>query len=409
VKPLESYNLFDPAVADSPFAYYAELRRRAPVYKMPLGMWIVSSHALCLEAVRNVEAFSSRFMGGASLTGTAARPGEIDEAVAIGPSTLLANDPPSHTHFRKLVNKAFSPNRVKKISHSIKGIAEPLILKIEKKGAFEAVSEFAVPLPLTVIADQLGVSREDLTRFKRWSDASVLPISGMATPEQLEEALELTKELQAYFLERIAERRKERRDDMLSDLVHARLDGERPLADLEIVSVLLQFLVAGNETTTNLLAAWLQFALQNPEELAKVRADRSLLPNSIEETVRMETPVSGMWRVTTRDVALGGETIPKGAMVMLRYAAANRDEAVFEDPESFKVDRKNAREHLGFGMGVHYCPGASLAREEALIGLGLILDRLPGLRLAEENDFAHHPSMLLRGLKRLELEFDPVV
>lgn len=408
MNPLESYNLFDPAVAESPFAYYSELRRRAPVYKMPLGMWIVSSHALCLEAIRNVEAFSSRFMGGASLPGTAAKPGEIDEAVVIGPSTLLANDPPSHTHFRKLVNKAFSPNRVKKISHSIEEIAEALIRKIEKKGAFEAVSEFAVPLPLTVIADQLGVSRDDLARFKRWSDASVLPISGMATPEQLEEALKLTKELQAYFLERIAERREERRDDMLSDLVYARLDGERPLADLEIVSVLLQFLVAGNETTTNLLAAWLQFALQNPEELAKVGADRSLLRNSIEEAVRMETPVSGMWRVTTRDVTLGAETIPKGAMVMLRYAAANRDEAVFEEPESFKVDRENAREHLGFGMGVHYCPGASLAREEARIGIGMILDRLPGLRLAEGNDFAHHPSMLLRGLKRLELEFDPV-
>jgi cytochrome P450 len=297
---------------------------------------------------------------------------------------------------------------VKKISHTIEQIADTLIAKIETKGRFEAVSEFAVPLPLTIIADQLGVSRDHLARFKKWSDATVLPLSGMATPEQLLESLESTKELQAYFIERIEERRLERRDDMLSDLVYAQLDGERPLDNREIVSVLLQFLVAGNETTTNLLAAWLQFALQNPAEFAKVQADRTVLPNSIEEAVRLETPVSGMWRVTTRDVKLGDQEIPKGAMVMLRYASANRDEAIFEDGEAFKADRPNAREHLGFGMGVHYCPGAALAREEARIGLGMILDRLPNLRLAEGNDFAHHPSMLLRGLKKLNLEFDPL-
>jgi cytochrome P450 len=408
MQPLESYNLFDPAVAENPFPYYAELRSRAPVYKMPIGMWIVASHGLCLEAMRDVETFSSRFIQGMGLPGSDAEPGDIPDAAIVGPSTLLANDPPSHTHFRKLVNKAFSPNRVKKISHSIEQIADDLIRKIETKGRFEAVSEFAVPLPLTIIADQLGVSRNDLARFKRWSDATVLPLSGMATPEQLVQSLELGKELQAYFIERIEERRLERRDDMLSDLVYAQLDGERPLANLEIVSVLLQFLVAGNETTTNLLAAWLQFALQSPDELAKVLADRTLLPNSIEEAVRLETPVSGMWRVTTRDVTLGDQEIPKGAMVMLRYASANRDEAIFEDGEVFKADRENAREHLAFGMGVHYCPGAALAREEARIGLGMLLDRLPNLRLAEGNDFAHHPSMLLRGLQKLELEFDPV-
>jgi cytochrome P450 len=408
MKPLESYNLFEPAVAENPFAYYAALRNRAPVYKMPSGMWIVSSHRHCLEAMRDTESFSSKFIQAMGLPGSDVQAGDMDEAAIVGPSTLLSNDPPSHTHFRKLVNKAFSPNRVKKISCSIEQIADALIAKIETKDRFDAIPEFAVPLPLTVIADQLGVPRHDLDRFKMWSDAAVLPLSGMATTEQLLESLELTKELQAYFIERIEERRLERRDDMLSDLVYARLDGERPLENLEIVSVLLQFLVAGNETTTNLLAAWLMYALQSPAELAKVQADRTLLPNSIEEAVRLETPVSGMWRVTTRDLMLGDQEIPKGAMVMLRYASANRDEAIFEDSETFKADRPNARDHLGFGMGVHYCPGAALAREEARIGLGMILDRLPSLRLAEDNDFAHHTSMLLRGLKKLNLEFDPV-
>jgi cytochrome P450 len=151
----------------------------------------------------------------------------------------------------------------------------------------------------------------------------------------------------------------------------------------------------------------LQFLLQNPGELEKLRADRSLLSNAIEETIRLETPVCGMWRVPTRDVTLGGQEVPKGAMVMLRYASANRDEAVFENPDAFQINRSNAREHLGFGMGIHYCPGAALAREETRIGVGMLLDRLANLRLAPGNDFTHQPSMLLRGLKKLDLVFDP--
>jgi cytochrome P450 len=407
MQALESYNLFAPETAENPFEYYAALREQAPVYQMPIGMWIVSTHALCLEAILDPAAYSSKFLQAMGLpnTDTGQDPGEAP--TVIGPTTLLANDPPSHTYFRKLVNKAFSPNRVKTISASIEQISTDLIAKFEQRGKLEVVEEFAVPLPLTVIADQLGVPRSNLANFKKWSDASVVPISGMATPEQLIESQQLTLELQDYFIERIAERRIEPRDDMLSDLIHAQLEGERPLEDLEIVSLLNQFLVAGNETTTNLIGAALQFLLQNPAELAKLNADPTLLANAIEEAIRMETPVCGMWRVTTREVQLGGQKIPQGAMVMLRYAAANRDEAVFEDGESFHIDRPNAREHLGFGMGIHYCPGAALAREEARIGLGMILERLPKLRLADGNTFAHQPSMLLRGLQRLDLQFDP--
>jgi cytochrome P450 len=408
MQALESYNLFAPETAESPFEYYQALREQAPVYKMPIGMWIVSTHALCLEAMLDPATFSSKFIQAMGMADGGSPGGDgAGGAPIVGPTTLLANDPPSHTYFRKLVNKAFSPNRVKKISASIEQISTDLISKFETAGHFEAVENFAIPLPLTVIADQLGVPRENLANFKKWSDASVVPISGMATPEQLVESVKLTQELQAYFIERIHERRAAPSDDMLSDLVNARLDGERPLEDLEIVSVLMQFLVAGNETTTNLIAAALQFLLQNPDELDKLTANRDLLPNAIEEAIRLETPVCGMWRVATRDVKLGGQEIPSGAMVMLRYAAANRDEAVFEDGEIFRIDRPNAKEHLGFGMGIHYCPGAALAREEARIGLGMILDRLPNLRLAPGNDFTHQPSMLLRGLKRLDLEFDP--
>lgn len=402
MQPLESYSLYDPETVENPFEYYALLREKAPVYQMPTGMWIVSTHALCLEAIRDYASFSSKFiqkMSGGALGG--------DGNIA-GPETLLSNDPPEHTFFRKLVNKAFSPSRVRKMSDSIRVIAEDLVEKLAAgEGYFDAVADFAVPLPLTVIADQLGVPRKNLADFKRWSDATIVPIGGMATQEELIESLKLTEELKAYLAERCRERMADRRDDMLSDLVHAESEsGERAATIPEVVSILQQFLVAGNETTTNLIAATLQFLLQDPGQLALVMDDRSLVPNAVEEALRLETPTCGMWRVATRDVELGGERIPEGSIVMLRYAAANRDEAVFEDAERFDVRRANAKDHLAFGMGIHFCPGAALAREETRIGIELLLDRLPGLRLAPGNDFAHHPNMLLRGLKRLDSSFD---
>lgn len=410
MRPLESYDLFDPAVAEDPFEFYAALRARAPVYRMPMGIYIVSSHALCVQALRDPEAFSSRFMaalGGAMAAAVAS--GEVGglAARATPPAdTLLTNDPPSHSRFRKLVNRAFLPRRVETLSASIRQLAHELVDDFAARGRIELVRDFAVPLPLTVIADQLGVPREHLPEFKRWSDASVGPLGGLLSREEMIECAKLVVELQAYLADRCDERRREPQDDLLSDLVHARVDGEQPLTTPEAVSILQQLLVAGNETTTHLIAAGMHFLLRDPSQLEKLRADRSLLPNAVEEALRLETPVQGMWRVTTRDVALGGETIPKGSFVMLRYAAANRDETVFRDPDRFDIARSNARDHLSFGMGIHYCVGAALAREEAAIAFATLLDRLPGLRLAPGNDFRHQRSMLLRGLERLDLEFD---
>lgn len=401
MQPIESYNLFDPVTTDDPFEYYAVLREQAPVYKMPVGMWIVSTHALCVEALRDPESFSSKFFQKMS-RGAMSADGDL-----FGPETLLSNDPPSHTFYRKLVNKAFSPNRVRKLSGAIRAIAEDLVAKLEQgPGRFDLVVDFTVPLPLTVIADQIGVPRANLAEFKKWSDATVVPVGGMATPDELVASLKLTEELKAYLTERCHERMADPKDDMLSDLVTAEIEGERAIEIKEVVSILQQFLVAGNETTTNLIAATMQLLLQNPDQLALVRDDPERVPNAIEEVLRLEAPVSGMWRVTTRDVELGGERIPEGSMVMLRYASANRDEAVFENAAAFNVQRENASEHLSFGKGIHFCPGAALAREESRIGVSLLLDRLPGLRLAPGNDFVHHPNMLLRGLKRLDLEFD---
>ena len=401
MKPVDEYDLYDPETVENPWEYYAALHEQAPVHTTSGGLTMVASYDLCLEAVRDPVTFSSKFIQKMS-GGTAGADGNY-----LGPETLLSNDPPEHTFFRKLVNKTFSPTRVKKMKPQIQTITDDLIAKILAGPArFDAMTEFAIPLPLTVIADQLGVPRADLDRFKIWSDATVVPIGGMATTEELIASLPLVEELKTYLAERSQEAIENPRDDMISDLVTAKLDGERSVVIKEVVSLLQQFLVAGNETTTNLIGATLMFLYQNPGEFEKLKADSGLLANAIEEALRLESPTSGMWRVVTRDTELGGVPLAEGSMIMLRYAAANRDPNMFEDPDTFKIDRPNARDHLAFGMGIHFCPGAALAREETRIGLGALLERLPGLRLAPDNDFKHTPSVLLRGLKRLDLEFD---
>jgi len=406
MQPLDSYNPFDPTVAENPFEYYAALREQAPVYKTPMGFYIVSTYALCIEAIRDPEAYSSRFtaaMGGGMGGTEALDRSDVPESPVPPTDTLLTNDPPSHTRFRKLVNKAFSPRRVDRLESYVTEIATDLVDGFADRERIDVVTDLAVPLPLTVIADQLGVPRSDMGDFKKWSDASVAPLGGMISREEQIECARLVVELQKYLAARAEERRAAPTDDLLSDLVHASVDGESPLTTAEVVSVTQQFLVAGNETTTHLIAAAMMFLLRNPDELDKLRRRPELVPNAVEESLRCETPVQGMWRVATRDVELGGEKLSAGSFMMLRYAAANRDPAVFPDPERFDVERANAREHLSFGQGIHFCPGAALARKETSVAINLMLERFPDMALEPGNDFAHHPSMLLRGLRRLDV------
>lgn len=402
--PLASFSLFDPAVAEHPFPFYAALRREAPVYVVPgLGFLLVSRYAPCVEALRQPEVFSSRFAAAmqARLGGPQPALASIQAQGWPPVDTLLTNDPPSHTRYRALVTRAFSARRVARMEAAIRALARELAAGLVGAGDVDLVERFAVPLPLTIIADQLGVSRDDLPRFKTWSDDSVAPLGQMIGPERELECARSVVEMQHYFAERLAERRVAPRDDLLSDLVHARVEGERPLETEELLSVIQQLLVAGNETTTHAIAAAVQLLLEHPEQAARLRREPALVPNAVDEVLRLETPVQGMWRVAARDAELAGVAIPAGSFLMLRYAAANRDEAVFADPDRFDVGRENAREHLAFGLGIHFCVGAALARAEAAAAVEALL-ALPDLRLAAgRNDFAHHPSILLRGLRAL--------
>jgi cytochrome P450 len=411
MKPLSSFDFFDPKVAEDPYEFYAALRREAPVYPVPgLGFYLVTRYDDVVAVLKQPELFSNRFAQ--AMQGRTGGPRtellEIWKQGWMPVDTLLTNDPPSHTRFRSLVNKAFSARRVAGMDPQIRGIANDLVDAFASAGQVELVRQFAVPLPLTVIADQLGVPREDMPRFKKWSDDAVAPLGQMISPERELECARSVVESQHYFAARLEERKAKPREDVLTDLVTARVEGERPLDTAESLSILQQVLVAGNETTTHLIAAAMLLLLRHPDQLERVRRDPSLVPNLVEEVLRLESPVQGMWRVATQATEIAGVSVPAGAFLMLRYAAANRDETRFPDPDRFDVGRENARTHLAFGLGIHFCIGAALARKEGAVAFETLLSRLGSIRLAEgKNDFAHAPSILLRGLTALHLEVEP--
>ena len=405
-------NMVSPEVLEYPYPYYERVREEAPVHQTPLGFWAVSRYEDVLSVVRNPEMFSSLAQSNSFVTPP---PPEVIEIAKQGyprVNTLLSNDPPSHTQFRNLVNKAFLPKRVAQLEDSIRKIANDLIDAFINDGKVDLVEQFAVGVPLTVIADALGVDRADMPKFKKWSDDSVAPLSGMLTPERQIECAHSRIEFQKYMVDRVREREENLRDDLLSDLVQARFDsGERAGEGMtmpEMLDVIAQLLVAGNETTTKLIAAATLMLVENPEQMAKVRADHSLIPNLVEEALRMEAPVQMLPRFTKDDVEVGGVVIPKGSVVMAMYGCANRDGGKYPNPDMFDIERDNARTQLAFGQGPHFCVGAALARSEARIAFELLLSRLNNIALANVDTPTHRElSMTLRGLTNLHLTFTP--
>ena len=400
---------FDPALLASPFEYYRALRAEAPVFRDPFtGIHHVASYDLVLEALRDFETYSNRFapsMGGGALAEDPEL-AEMQKKSYPAVDTMLTADPPEHRRFRGLVNKAFTPRRVEGLQPGIERLADELIDRFAADGHFEVLSQLSVPLPLTVIADELGVPRADLPKFKRWTDGFTAQLSGLAVGEDAKEAARRIFEFQQYFAARVEEAKRGPREDVISDLVRARLEGERPLDMPETLSILQQLLVAGNETTAAAIAEGLLLLVRHPDQLRLVREDPSLVPNLVEEVLRLATPTASMWRKVTRDVVLGGVAIPPGSMLLLRFASANRDEARFPDADRFDVRRSNAAEHLAFGHGIHFCIGASLARKEMQVAFRALLDRLDGFRLSPGHpDPRHKPSVLLRGLAELHLDF----
>jgi cytochrome P450 len=405
-------NLVTPEVLECPYPYYQRVRDEAPVHQTPLGFWAVSRYEDIMHMVRDPEHFSSQSVSNRVVAPPPPEVLEIEREGYRPVDTLLSNDPPSHTQFRTLVNKAFLPKRVAQLEDSIRTIANDLIDAFIDDGKVDLVTQFAIGVPLTVIADALGVDRKDMPKFKQWSDDSVAPLSGLLTPERQVQCARSRVEMQHYMAERVRERQANPKDDLLSDLVLARFDsGDRAgdgLTMEEMQSVIAQLLVAGNETTTNLIAMGVYHLVQNPDQMAKVRANPALIPNLVEEALRLEAPVQMLPRRTTQDVSIAGVEIPKGSLCMAMYGSANRDDRKYPNPDAFDVERDNARTHMAFGQGPHFCPGAALARSEARIAFELLLSRIDNIAIAPVAEPTHRElSMTLRGLTALHLTFTP--
>jgi cytochrome P450 len=409
-KQLSDYNFFDPQLLECPYGFYKLAREQAPIMELPspitnAKLFLVTRYDLVVEILKDTSVFSSNFS--TLLAGKEEQDEELQKIYAQGwpqVNTLLTADPPEHERFRALVNKAFSASRVNKMQGSIRQIVDELIDSFIDKNSCEFVSEFAVPLPIRVIADQLGVPQADLPKFKRWSDAFIARLGHMLSREQELECARDVVAFQHYFRDVIESRQKEPKDDLITDLVKAEVAGERSLDTAELLSIIQQILVAGNETVTSALAGGMLLLAQNPEQTKLVQTDLSQVENFVEEVLRMESPTAGMWRVVKQDTKLADVELKAGSLLLVRFDAANRDPAKFPDSEHFNVRRQNASNHLSFGYGTHFCLGAMLARKEMQIAYERLLLRLKNIRL-EQGNYQYIPNVLMRGLKHLCIEF----
>jgi cytochrome P450 len=413
-KPLDAINPFDPAIISDPHPYLARLREEAPVYRSPITKVVmVSTYDLIMEVCARPKVFSNKF-GDALRAGSSMKmdPEEIAILRTGYPpiDTMLTADPPQHTRYRKLGAKAFTMKRVEAMGDYVNVQAHELIDAFIGAGRCEFKTAFADQLPMRVIADALGVPREDMGKFKMWSDGFVAQLGQVADRETRLWAARMIVEFQHYFAAKIEEKRANPTEDVISDLITATLADEgdpRGLDVPEILSICQQLLVAGNETTAHSITAGIYYLIKNPAERAKLEADPGLIPNFVEEVLRTLTPTNNMWRVVLEDAEIGGFPVAKGEILLLRFGSGNRDGAKFADPDAFKVDRPNAKEHLAFGAGIHHCIGAQLARKEMCTAFPILLSRLKNIRFADGVDtFSYAPNILLRGVERLDLEFD---
>ena len=391
-----SYNPYDYAIHEDPYPTYARLRAEAPVFHNgEKDFWALSRHADVAAAFRDSETYSNSH--GVSLDPAASGPH------AHRTMSFLAMDPPKHTRMRALVSKGFTPRRVAMMEDNIREISrrhlDEALGSDPRPGtevSFDMVDEFAGRLPMDVISDLMGVPAQDRAELRRLADLLVHRDEGVedVPPSGVEAAMELV----GYYTDMIDQRHRKRTDDLTSALLDAEIDGDR-LTDEEVMGFLFLMVVAGNETTTKLLANAWHWAARNPDERAKVLAEPERIAEWVEETLRYDTSSQMLARVTTREVELHGEVIPEGGRVLLLVGSANRDESVFDEPDRYLVDRDTS-DLLSFGTGRHFCLGASLARLEARVCLEELLARVDTWEVDEAGSERVH-SVNVRGFAHL--------
>ncbi|MFT7218664.1 MAG: cytochrome P450 [Candidatus Azotimanducaceae bacterium] len=411
------FNLLEEDTRECPFKYFKSIRHLdKPVYFMPeLQAFYVSRYDDVRFIKKHPEIFSNDiFKLGAPRGGNARNIAEEykTENGWARVSTLQRTDPPEHTKYRKLINNAFSVARIRNMTHYVETMVNDLIDQFITKGTCDFMWDFSIPLPCTVIADQLGVPRDRIWDLKKWSDAMLAPGGGFTDDAAALACAKTVVEAQQFFAQVMAASRESPKEDIITDLVNAQLrdtpDGPlRALDMFELQDLLEQLLTGGNETTTSAIGSAMMLLLQRPAMMKRMQEDPTLIRNFIEESLRFETPVLHLWRVVVKDTELGGVHLAKGSNIAVGYASANRDENIFEDSETFDIERKKAGAHLAFGSGPHHCPGAALARQEMYSAFTILLHRLDNIKTREPDEsFKHVPSSFLRGLSNLHLTFD---
>ena len=396
------FNPFLPSYQANPYPAYAALRDEDPVhFSAAIQAWVLTAYEDCERVLRDEDTFSSSSNTASGQLATALQQQRREFPLGEVP-TVLNSDPPVHTRLRTLLNRAFSPRAIEGLRPHIEEIAASLLADAGRTGGrFDAVTGFAQPLPIIVIAELLGVPPSDRDQLKEWSTAIANTTNVLNTEGALAAARQATLELIAYMDEVVAQRRTAPGADIMTALIQAEEDGDR-LSHDELLAFSILLLLAGHETTTNLIGNGLLALAEHPEEAARLRADPALLPSAVEEFLRYDSSVQGAVRFVRRTAEVGGRTIEQGSTLLLLVGAANRDPAQFPEPDALDVARSPNR-HLAFGRGIHFCLGAPLARLEGDVAFAALLDRFPELHVAGGGT-ERSGTLVLRGMGKLELE-----
>ncbi|MFI5314508.1 MAG: cytochrome P450 [Myxococcota bacterium] len=398
------WNPSSPELQADPHPVFARLRREAPIFAHVMDdgriSWMVTRYRDCAAILRDPSWSAEKFPSAAlqAIAAAPQAPFSVVARTALG--MMLLKDGADHARLRTLVNKAFTPRVITELAPHVRAITGELLDAAARRGEFDAIADLAMPLPMTVIAELLGVPLEDRARLKRWSDALVTFLDGTIRAGGLEDSARACVEMRETMDQLFAERRARPREDLISRLLAARELDDR-LSDDELFSTVVLILAAGHETTTNLIGNGLYTLLRHPDELAKLRARPDLIGNAVEELLRFEGPVTLTSRIPAGRTAraLEGFEIRAEDEVTVVLAAANRDPEVFPDPDRLDLARGDSR-HLAFGFGAHFCLGAALARLEGQIALGAALSRFPSMKLADETP-RWRPGIVLRGFSSL--------
>ncbi|MFN3232960.1 MAG: cytochrome P450 [Alphaproteobacteria bacterium] len=410
---VDDLKLADVEVLECPYPTYDLMLREAPVWKDPVtGMYIISRYEDCREIIRDPETFSNwrPTNDWDNLTGVARKAYlRFKEKGWVPGVSLAGRDDPNHKQMRAMFDEAFTASRIREMDPAVEKLAYDLIDDWIDDGKCEFFWQFAVPLPLIIICQQMGAPREDVWKIKEWTDAWMKGIGFGLTEEELMWCIDKEIESQHYFKPIFDRLRKKPDGTLLSELVNRVIpEWGRPLTDNELMAEMMQdTFVGGSETTTNAITSGLMLLGMNRPVWEQLKSDPDkYLRTFCEEVVRLESPAQGMSRLVKKDVEIQGVKIPAGSMLHMRYAAANRDPAKFDCPHEIDLERKNAGAHLGFSSGVHHCLGAPLARRELYWAFKAFTDRIEDFRLADDNDLRHQPNFGLRIKTRLNIEFE---